>query len=217
MKRLEFLTRNPGWKAASLAGAVLLWLMVGREPQLVSFVSVPVQYKRIPGDLEISSDVVEHVYLELQGTQGLLGRFTDAEAAVTLDFSGVASPGERTFNIDNETVSLPHGMRLVRAIPSQLRFDFERRMVRDVQVEVRFMGRLQEGYRLRRYEAVPPMLTIVGPEGRITHIHSAPTDPIDLSSVVAASQFRVNVFIDDPHVRFQGAPQVTVKVAVEKE
>jgi hypothetical protein len=46
---------------------------------------------------------------------------------------------------------------------------------------------------------------------------SVVTDPVDVSSVVGSSEFRVNAFIDDPYVRFVGSPQVTVSVTMKKK
>ncbi len=217
MTRLRFLTRNIGWKLLSLAGALVIWAGVARDPELVSFVTVPVQYQHTPGDLEINSDVIEHAYLELQGTSSLLDRFRQSRPAVTLDFSHVDNPGERTFDIDEDSVNLPHGLKLIRAIPSQLRFDFDKQVGRDVKVEVRFSGKPQPGYHLAHYDVTPSTLKVLGPESRVKHIETARTDPVDLSTVVASSEFRVNTFVDDPHVRFQGSPRVVVKVVVEKD
>ena len=43
------------------------------------------------------------------------------------------------------------------------------------------------------------------------------TDPIDVSNVVGTSEFRVNAFVEDPYVRFEGSPQVTVTVTMKKK
>ncbi|MGA2592327.1 MAG: hypothetical protein ABSH32_20640 [Bryobacteraceae bacterium] len=52
MKKL--FTQNVGWKLLSLAAAVLLWIAVASEPELSTFISLPVEYKNLPTDLEIS-------------------------------------------------------------------------------------------------------------------------------------------------------------------
>ncbi|MCC6857778.1 MAG: YbbR-like domain-containing protein [Bryobacterales bacterium] len=217
MKSLRFLTHNLGWKMLALALAILFWLGVAGEQDVVSFVSVPVEYRRLPADLEITSSVVEQVYLEVEGPPGLLGQFGELGAAVVLDFSQVHSPGGRTFNIDEETVTLPHGVDLLRALPSQLRFEFERRLQREVPVKVHFTGSLHPGYVLDSYEVKPPVLTIVGPQSRVARIDAAQSDPIDLSQVVATAEFRVNAFVEDLHVRFENSPRVVVRVVVEKQ
>jgi hypothetical protein len=42
-------------------------------------------------------------------------------------------------------------------------------------------------------------------------------DPIDLANVTGAMQFRVNVFTDDPFVRFLDTPEALVTVTMKKK
>jgi len=46
--------------------------VVANEPELSTFTPVGVEYKNLPDDLEISSDPVSSVTLELQGPSGEL-------------------------------------------------------------------------------------------------------------------------------------------------
>jgi YbbR-like protein len=119
---MGWLTQNLGWKAASLVIATLFWISVSNEPELSTFQSVPVEYKQMPENLEIGSGVDETVRLELRGPSGRLRDLRDAKLAVVLDFSAIHQAGERTFSIDERNVSLPRGIRLVRAIPARLQF-----------------------------------------------------------------------------------------------
>ncbi len=119
---MGWLTQNLGWKAGSLVIATLLWISVSNEPELSTFQSVPVEYKQMPENLEISSNVDETVRLELRGPSGRLRDLRDAKLAVVLDFSTIHQAGDRTFSIDDHNVSLPRGIRLVRAIPGRLQF-----------------------------------------------------------------------------------------------
>jgi YbbR domain-containing protein len=119
---MGWLTQNLGWKVASLLIAMLFWISVSNEPELSTFQSVPVEYKQMPENLEISSGVDETVRLELRGPSGRLRDVRDAKLAVVLDFSAIHQAGERAFSIDERNVSLPRGIRLVRAIPARLQF-----------------------------------------------------------------------------------------------
>jgi hypothetical protein len=67
-----------------------------------------------------------------------------------------------------------------------------------------------------RYEVTPKQLTLVGPESHVKEIEYAVTDPVDLTSVVAESDFQVNAFVSDPHVRFEKPAKITVRVFMEK-
>ena len=213
---MAYLKRNLGWKIFSLLMATFLWVIFARDPELGAFVSVPVEYKGMPEVLEISSDAVASVSLSIRGSAERLREFAAAPTAVILDFTSIHKPGEITFDIDEENVKLPVGLRLIRAIPAQLRFQFEPRTVREVPVEVRF-GAPQRGYEIARYQARPETVRIVGPESRVHSIESAITDPVDIGTVVSEAEFRVNAFVGDPHVRFQKPAKISVKVFMEKK
>lgn len=212
-----FLTNNLGWKLLSLLIAALIWISVAGEPELSTFLSVFVEYKNMPDDLEISSDIVESVYLELRGPSGQLRDLTETRAAVVMDFSNTHRPGERTFTIGQGNVTLPRGIQLVHSIPAQLHFRFERRVVRQIPVRVRFSTGPPKGYYVAESVAQPNALSVAGPESSMAKTQSIPTDPIDLSAIVGPAQFRVNTFLSDPYEHFQSSSQVAVNVFVKKK
>ena len=214
---LRLVFHNFGWKLLSLAIAVVLWALVASEPELSTFETVRLEYRNLPDDLEISSDPVGPVSLELRGPSGELRSAGDGiRPAVVLDMSDV-QPGERTFAIGAGNVKLARGVRMVRSIPSEVRFIFERRMVRSVPVVVRTSGQGQNGYTVAHQSVTPDRLEIAGPSSRVARIAAAVTDPVDLSSAVGTSQFRVNAFVEDSFVRFQSSPQVVVTVTMKKK
>ena len=214
---LQLVFHNLGWKLLALAIAVVLWALVASEPELSEFATVRLEYRNLPEDLEIGSDPVGSVSLELRGPSGELRGVGDGiQPAVVLDMSDVR-PGERTFTIGAGNVKLARGVRMVRSIPSEVRFLFERRMVRFVPVAVRTTGLGQNGYTVAHQSVAPDRLEIAGPSSRVARITAAVTDPVDLSSVVGTSQFRVNAFVEDSFVRFQSSPQVVVTVTMKKK
>src|SRR6266568_6179054 len=184
---IELITRNAGWKLFSLLVSLLLWFTYARDPETGTFVSAPIEYRGMPEDLEISSDLVGSVSIDLRGPSGKIENFNAAKSAVVLDFSGIHKPGERTFQIDERNISLPTGLRLVRAIPAQIRLQFEQRTRRDIPVEVHYSGPPPKGYRVLYREVDPKELTVVGPASHVSKIEHAVTDPVDLSAVVGES------------------------------
>ncbi len=213
---IDVLTRNIGWKLLSLAAAVGLWVSVASEPELATLRSVPVEYKGPSDDLEISSNFVEDVVLEMRGPSSRLRDLRDARPAVVLDFSSVHQPGERTFTIDSSNTTLPRGIQLVRSIPEQLRFTFEHRITREVPVNVR-LSAPHEGYAVVSVKVTPRAVTIAGPETSVEKMRSVTTDLLDISGVIASQQYRVNTYLAEPQVRFQSPSQVAVQVTVKKK
>jgi YbbR domain-containing protein len=211
--------QNFWWKMLALAVAALIWALVASEPEMSTIASARLEYTNLPEDMEISSDLPETVRLELQGLSGELsdlGENRGPRPAVVLDMSH-ARPGETTFAIGAENVKVARGIRLVRAIPSQVRLQFDRRATGSAPVTVRFEGEGQNGYERAHVEVSPASLSIVGPAGHVRRVTAASTDPVNLSNVVGTSQFRVNAYVADSYVRFVNPPLITVTVTMKRK
>jgi YbbR domain-containing protein len=210
------LANNLQWKLLSLMLAVGLWLAVVREPELVTSQSVPIFFKNLPKELETGAEAPDRVHVEIRGPAGKLTPASLADTAVLIDLSAVESPGERTFTVSEPSLNLPSGVAFIRAVPSQLRLRFERVLSKEVPVQMRMAAPPPAGYRIAQQELNPGRLKIAGPENRVRLIEAAQTDPIDLSGVLGRTEFRVQAYVTDAQVRFEGASMVTVRVSVEK-
>lgn len=211
---LRFVTQNFGWKLFALAASFFIWMNVESEPDLTTIVSVPVEYSNFPRDLEISSTIVDSVSLEAVGPATQMRSLGESKIPAVLDFSSVTEPGERTFTLTAKEIRLPRGTQLLRTIPAQLRFFFEKTTTRPVPVEVVYSGTLAKGLKLGKVEITPPDLTITGPESHVLAARKLVSDPFDLSRVTGDGEQRLSVYAAEPQVRFTAAPQVTVKVQV---
>jgi YbbR domain-containing protein len=213
----DLLFQNLVWKLLSLAIAVVIWALVATEPELATFANVRLEYKNLPEGLEISSEPVSSVMLELRGPSGALRGMGDGiHPAVVIDMSDAAT-GERTFSIGDRNVKVARGVRLVRAIPAEVRFHFEPRRMNKVPVQVRFLGEGQNGYAVSAYHVDPPEMEITGPRSRVARIAAVVADPIDVSHATGTAQFHVNVFAEDSFVRFRDASEVVVTVAMKRK
>lgn len=120
------LTDNPGWKLLSVLLAVLLWVAVEGEPELVTVQSVPVFYRNVDPSLALVSSPPATIRLELRGPSDVLGRDNLSGVAVLLDLAGVTETGAKTFPISQANVTLPAGVSFVRADPSELKLNVDR-------------------------------------------------------------------------------------------
>ena len=214
----DLLFQNLGWKLLSLAIAVVIWALVATEPELTTMANVRLEYKNLPEGLEISSEPsASSIELELSGPAGALRGMGEAiHPAVVIDLSGAVS-GEHTFSIGDRNVKVMRGVRLVRAIPSGVRFHFEPRRMNTVPVHVRFLGEGHNGYAVAEYHVDPPEMEITGPASRVARIAAVVADPIDVANTTGTAQFHVNVFTEDSFVRFQNTPEVVVIVTMKKK
>jgi YbbR domain-containing protein len=212
---MQFLTRNLVWKLLSLVVAFFFWLNVASEPDLATIISVPVEYNNFPGGLEISSKIVESIDVEARGPAGQLRSLQDSRIAAVIDFSTVNASGERTFTLTAKQLNLPRGITLIRTIPAQLRFTFEKQLTREVSVNVKFSGKLPQGLSIAEVDVEPRELSITGPESRVRESKELVSDPFDLTGVTDDTQETLGVYEAEPEVRILDAPQVTVKIHIQ--
>jgi hypothetical protein len=213
---IRFFTQNLIWKLLALVAAFGIWWNVSSEPDLATIVSVPVEYKNFPKNLEISSDIVEAIDLEARGPSGQLRNLHNSPIAAIIDFATVQAPGERTFTITTNELKLPRGIEMVRTIPGQLRFTFEKSATREVPVKVPFSGTLPPGLSIASMDVEPPQLEIAGPESHVAGSGRLTADPFDLTNVSGDTEQTLSVYAAESEVRILTRPQVTVKIRVAR-
>jgi YbbR domain-containing protein len=211
----QLLLHNLGWKALSLVIAMALWVVVAREPQLATSLSVPVEFKNMPNDLDFSTAVPDRVRLEVRGQSGRLSRENLSDIAVVLDLSD-AHVGDRTYTIRDRNLNLPAGVFFDRTVPSQLTLHFEHLISRDIPIRPLYQ-KIQQGYHLTKVALDPSRVRVRGPEERLATMDFVPTDPIDLTGVVGAKTFRTHVNLGDPQVRTEAPITVAITVSVARD
>ncbi len=213
-------THNIGLKVLALVAAFALWYNLASEPELATIVSVPVDYKNFPKDLVISSNIVDSVSVEARGPASRLREMQATRVAAVIDFASVQGPGERTFTLTGAELRPPRGVTLIRAIPEQLRFRFERQVSGKIHVEVAFSGVLPRGLTMAGMTLDPPELVVTGPESHVITARKALTDPFDLSRVPGDASSglaqELATYIGDSELRFVSVPRVKVKIRVER-
>lgn len=206
-----FAGRNLAWKLFALVGAFLLWFAINGANDLTESVSVPVQYRNIPQNLDTGSDLIEQVHLILRGPSLLLSRASTNPWPVVIDLAGAKSPGERTFSITAANIRLPGGVMLEKAIPGQIRLRLESRTRKPVGIHVR-LDHVPDGMRATVAEVNPPSLTVVGPENRVRPITDVETDLVDVRTLEPGGRTRTVAYSPDPRVSFTTTPTVAVRI-----
>jgi YbbR domain-containing protein len=126
MQAWRALTRNLGWRLLSVLLAVLLWVAVEGEPELVTLQPVPVFYRNVESNLALVANPPPSIRIELRGASDVLSRDNLANVAVLLDLAGLTEPGEKVFQVTRANITLPAGVRFVRSDPPELRLHLDR-------------------------------------------------------------------------------------------
>jgi diadenylate cyclase len=212
----RYVAHNFMLKLVSLGLAVGLWLAVTRNPIVEQAVTVPIEFHRIPNNLEIASENIPEAQIRVRGPGRLVRRLNPAEIHVELDLSA-AKPGERTFDLTAQQVREPRELEVVQVVPGQVHLSFDTRLTREVEVRPRVTGTFARGLRLARATAEPAIIRITGPQQRVAAVAAATTDPVDATGTVGSAQFMTHAYVADPLVQVMHPEPVRVTVVVEKE
>jgi YbbR domain-containing protein len=172
-----------------------------------------VQYRNLPRNLEIGSDIAETVHLILRGPSLVLSRVASNPSPVIVDLRETRGPGEKTFSITANSMRLPGGVTLERAVPGQIRVRLEWHSTRSVLVRVR-TEKVPEGSRAEILSVYPAQLVIAGPESRVRNIEQVETDPVDVRNLEPGGLSRTVAYTADPRVSFTKDPSVEVHIKI---
>ena len=211
----KYVLKNMGLKMVSLAVAVLLWWVVGRDPTIETQITVPLEFHHAPDNLEMNSDYPLQAQITMRGPERLLRQVNASEVHAVIDLQG-AVPGERTFDLTPKQIRAPRNAEVVQVTPAQFHINFDHSASRSVEVEPRIIGSLLSGYGITDIKADPSQVMIVGPEKRVDAVENAVTDPVDATGVVGKATFTTHAYVADPLVRVQKPGPIHVTVTTGK-
>lgn len=122
----EWVLNNWSMKLLALAISFLLWTTYTTEPSSEVGYLVPLEFRNVPANLEISGDVPTQVHLRVRGRSGLLRRLLPADLSIAVDLSGRPA-GETLIQLTPDQVTVPYGVTVVDIIPPEIRVSLVRR------------------------------------------------------------------------------------------
>ena len=193
------------WSLKLLALAITFGLWFGvtgqRTPATIRLSNVQLNF-RLPGEMEVSNDPPEKVDVILTGSKEALDRLNSRSLIAFVDVSGYLQ-GVHNIRLmrDTVTIDLPEGVHVDAIDPNLATLRLETRQVREVPVEVDFIGKLPSGYELRGSALTPASVTLRGPASHINELSRVRTEKISLDSLIADTNVaQVPIAIDDKKV-----------------
>jgi len=209
----EFLTHNWLTKLFSLAAAAMLWVAISGQANSEIGMSIPLEYRNIPSQLELLGDATNTVEVRLRGPSALIREISAKEVSATLDLGGV-HPGEKIVQLTSQNVKVPFGVDVVRVNPSQVRLDLETTVSKSVPVTVQLEGEPAPGFEVVRSSATPALVDIEGPESKMRTVDTMPTAPVNIEGRTSSFAGSIDLDLPDPMLRLQYHSPVEVHVEI---
>jgi len=201
-------------KLTSLLLAAGFWLAVSSSPPSEVALNVPIIFRNMPANLEISSENLLSAQIRVRGPEAIVRRLQAADVSAEIDVTDI-KPGERTFDLTHQ-IHVPDRLTIAQVVPSEIHVSFDARATRSVRVEARFIGEAPPGYK-PKFQYDPAAVEITGPQKQVSTVQVATTDPVDITGVVGSLSVARHAYVSDPLIQVSSPRSVRITVTMEPE
>ena len=212
----QWITHNWLLKIVSLLLATLLWAAVSNEASSEIGLEVPLEYRNIPPQMEITGDMTNTIQVRLRGASNVIKEITTKDVATAIDLSQM-TPGEKIVTLSPHNVQVPFGAEVIRVNPSSVRFDLERTIVKSVPIVPTVVGQPADGYEVVKVQISPSTVAVEGPESRVNTVTSVATVPFQLNRRQSSAEQSADLDVPDPQIRLKNPSPVKVKVEIRRK
>lgn len=210
-----WVTHNWHLKIVSLILATMLWMAVANRASSEIGLDVPLEYRNIPTQLEITGDMTNTVQVRLRGSANLIKDITAKDVSTTIDLSRMRR-GEKIVPLSPQNVQAPFGAEVIRVNPSSVRFNLERTLTRTIAVVPTVIGQPPDGYQVGKISVSPAAVDIEGPESRVNTLSSIATVGIRVDRRTTSIEQTADLDVPDPQIRLQHPTPVSVRIEIRK-
>jgi YbbR domain-containing protein len=209
-----------GLKILALVITVALWLGVTGQNKPVTLRVTGVQLNFLqPNGLEISNDPPSAVDVILTGSKDKLDRIGPRDLIANVDLSDQRA-GERVIKLTLERVKveLQEDVQIQGFHPAAVPIRLEPVVEIPVDVEVKFEGKLPEGFEVTNVSVSPAKIRLRGPADRVNALRKAVTETVWLDGKKESfSVSHVEISVADPKIDIlDSAVDIRVDIAEKR-
>ncbi len=170
---------NLGLKIFAIAAAIALNYYVNSETHIsvVGF-SAPIQVSNIPEDKVLVWPLGPKVQVTVRGPSYLVSQVVTSNLMYEINVPKDAGNIYRT-ELAKNALKLPPSVEVLSIEPTQLEFNFDKRVEKDIPVVVPRYGSLPEDVKLVSMDVKPSVIRVSGPETVVKKLVSVETNPVD--------------------------------------
>jgi YbbR domain-containing protein len=199
--------------------AIILWLTLIPEEKMYSekTLVVPLELINIPANMEPTERVQPSINVTLTASNRLIPQIAAANVHAVIDLRN-ASIQQKDYPINLSMISIPAGAEIKEIYPSQVKINLEDTKEVQLKIEANIIGKLADGYELKKIELVPSEVQIRGPKSKVPDRAVVRTTPIDIASLTQSTELEVDLILPNPDVRFSGKnSKVLVRLLIQQK
>ncbi|HXV35910.1 MAG TPA: CdaR family protein [Myxococcota bacterium] len=198
----------------ALAIASALWGMSHGSSKIERGFDIPVTFVGMPEELVITRKSAEVINIRVLGPRAALRNISTKNMEYSVNLEG-AKPGNAVYLVDETTLVLPQGARIVSRSPATIELEFERRGRKSVRITADLDGAPAAGYVIGAVEIDPPRVWLEGARSKVLRLSEVLTETIDVNGLSAPLEREVRLSLGVDQIWVDSDKPVKLRVNVE--
>lgn len=209
------LCKNLMPKFVTLLLVLLCWVLINVRQGGVQTVTAQVKFHDLPENLVLKNDLPAELNVQLKVLSTLFASSKKLEIAADIDLSKVHE-GINSITVDGKAFQLPLGVSVDKISPAVLTIIAEKKLYRDLPVQLKRTGRLPKGMKLRSISIEPARVRVIGSESSLAKLRQVETESLDLAGVTRSQTLEIKLLAPSPQVQLGSDESVRAKIVVSK-
>jgi len=207
------LFENVTLKLVAFILAIVIWFLVVGEKKSEVRLTVPLELRNLPEQLEITQQSVSQVEVGVRGFSSVVKQLAPGDIDVHVDLSNVIE-GTNSFAISPDEILVPVGTKVIQVSPSQVDVLLDATGDKTVPVKPITRGIPVEGYILGEITVEPKVITITGARRVIKTVSRTETEAVMVDNIAQDLVKKVKVKLPNG-IRIEKEEERVVSVSVK--
>lgn len=198
----------------ALVISAVLWAMTHGTSKIERGFDIPVVFEGVPESLVITKKSTQEVNIRVLGPRSALRDISPNDLEYGVNLEG-AKPGKAVYIVDETTIELPMGARILSRSPATIDLEFERRGRKSVRVVADLEGEPAEGFVVTEVELNPPRIWLAGARSEVLRLSEVMTETIDMAGLEASIDREVRVSLGAGHIWVDQDEPIRLRIQID--
>jgi len=198
----------------ALAISATLWGMSHGSSKIERGFDIPVAFIGMPEELVITRKSTQVINIRVLGPRAALRDISSKDMEYAVNLEG-AKPGKAVYLVDETTLVMPQGARILSRSPATIELEFERKSRKSVRVTADLEGQPAPGFVITEVEIDPPRVWLEGARSKVLRLSEVMTETIDVAGLSAPLEREVRLSLGVDHIWVEEDKPIKVRIQVD--
>jgi YbbR domain-containing protein len=198
----------------ALAISATLWGMSHGSSKIERGFDIPVAFVGMPEELVITRKSTQVINIRVLGPRAALRDISSKDMEYAVNLEG-AKPGKAVYLVDETTLVMPQGARILSRSPATIELEFERKSRKSVRVTADLEGEPAPGFVITEVEIDPPRVWLEGARSKVLRLSEVMTETIDVAGLSEPLEREVRLSLGVDHIWVEEEKPIKLRIQVD--